>query len=155
VTASPRSASAPAPRALLHAWLAGPRNPAPSTALLRGLYYAIVDEADSVLIDEARTPLIIASDVEDPHGRSVYEQALALAGCLDRSRHYVVHAQERSIELTDAGRAAVAEFARGLSGLWGDCARARGSRRTGLVGAAPVPARSALHSGRRQGADRR
>ncbi len=112
------------PRALLHAWLAGPRNPAPSTALLRGLYYAIVDEADSVLIDEARTPLIIASDVEDPNGRSVYEQALALAGCLDRPRHYLVHAQERSIELTDAGRAAVAEFARGLSGLWG-IARAR------------------------------
>jgi hypothetical protein len=34
--------------------------------LLRGLYFAIVDEADSVLIDEARTPLIISSDVDDP-----------------------------------------------------------------------------------------
>jgi preprotein translocase subunit SecA len=57
-------------RALLDGWLAGPRSPARPTALLRGLYYAIVDEADSVLIDEARTPLIISSDVEDPNGRA-------------------------------------------------------------------------------------
>ncbi len=111
-------------RALLETWLAGPHSRALPTALLRGLYYAIVDEADSVLIDEARTPLIIASDVEDPHGRAIYEQALALAGSLDRPQHYVLRAHERSIELTDAGRAAVAEFARGLSGLW-SIARAR------------------------------
>jgi preprotein translocase subunit SecA len=45
--------------------------------LLRGLYFAIVDEADSVLIDEARTPLIISSDIDDPNGRALYEQALA------------------------------------------------------------------------------
>jgi preprotein translocase subunit SecA len=86
--------------------------------LLRGLYFAIVDEADSVLIDEARTPLIISSDVDDAQGRELYEQALALAASLDSHQHYLLRRQERSIELTDAGRVTVAEFARGLPGLW-------------------------------------
>ena len=120
-------------RSLLEGWLAGPRQPSRPTALLRGLYYAIVDEADSVLVDEARTPLIISSDVDDANGRALYEQALALAASLEGKAHYLLRPQERSIELTDAGRAAVAEFvesvpsvdsACGLSGLW-RIARAR------------------------------
>ena len=111
-------------RAVLDSWLAGPRHAASSAALLRGLYFAIVDEADSVLIDEARTPLIISSDVDDANGRTLYEQALALAASLESRTHYLLRARERSIELTDAGRAAVADFARGLPGLWG-IARAR------------------------------
>ncbi|MBL8368815.1 MAG: preprotein translocase subunit SecA [Candidatus Accumulibacter sp.] len=107
-------------RALLDGWLAGRRSPAQGSAgvLLRGLYFAIVDEADSVLIDEARTPLIISSDVDDPNGRALYEQALALAASLNSKGHYLLRAQERSIELTDAGRAAVGDFACGLPGLW-------------------------------------
>jgi preprotein translocase subunit SecA len=108
------------PRALLDGWLAGPRAPAQarSSVLLRGLYFAIVDEADSVLIDEARTPLIISSDIDDPNGRALYEQALALAASLKKKGHYLLRPKERSIELTDAGRAAVGDFACGLSGLW-------------------------------------
>ena len=113
-----------ASRALVDGWLAGSRQRTAAPALLRGLFYAIVDEADSVLIDEARTPLIIASDVDDPQGRALYEQALALAAGLAAKQHYRLRQQERSIELTDAGRAAVADFARGLPGLWA-IARAR------------------------------
>jgi preprotein translocase subunit SecA len=113
-------------RALLDGWLAGPRSqsqtqtPAQGRAsvLLRGLYFAIVDEADSVLIDEARTPLIISSDIDDPNGRALYEQALALAASLKSKGHYLLRPKERSIELTDAGRAAVGDFACGLPGLW-------------------------------------
>ena len=115
---------APGATALLDEWLGAPRNQSSQPPLLRGLYYAIVDEADSVLIDEARTPLIIANDVDDPHGRAMYEEALALAASLSRDEHYVVRLKERSVELTEAGRAAVAEFAQGLAGLWG-IARAR------------------------------
>ncbi|HPU79886.1 preprotein translocase subunit SecA [Accumulibacter sp.] len=103
---------------VLDDWLAGARSPERSPLLLRGLYFAIVDEADSVLIDEARTPLIISSDVDDAQGRELYAQALALAARLDSQQHYLLRRQERSIELADAGRATVAEFARGLPGLW-------------------------------------
>ncbi|HRF73065.1 MAG TPA: preprotein translocase subunit SecA [Accumulibacter sp.] len=105
-------------RALLDGWLAGARQQQRPAALLRGLYFAIVDEADSVLVDEARTPLIISSNVEDPNGRVLYEQALALAASLANRRDYRLRPSERSIELTDAGRAAIAEFAAGLRGLW-------------------------------------
>lgn len=93
-------------------------------ALLRGLYFAIVDEADSVLVDEARTPLIISAELDDPHGRAMYEQALALASNLSANRHYRSHLKERSVELTESGRAAVAECFRGQEGLW-SLARAR------------------------------
>ena len=44
--------------------------------LLRGLYFAIVDEADSILIDEARTPLIIAGADDNPPPTSVFKDAL-------------------------------------------------------------------------------
>ncbi len=111
-------------RAVLDGWLAGSRNASRSAALLRGLYFAIFDEADSVLIDEARTPLTISSNVDDANGHMLYEQALALAGSLENRAHYLRRPRERSIELTDAGRASVADFARGLAGLWG-IARAR------------------------------
>jgi preprotein translocase subunit SecA len=104
--------------AVLDDWLAGACSPARSPLLLRGLYFAIVDEADSVLIDEARTPLIISSDVDDAQGRELYAQALALAASLDSHQHYLLRRQERSIELSDAGRVTVADFARGLPGLW-------------------------------------
>ncbi|HMV06516.1 MAG TPA: preprotein translocase subunit SecA [Accumulibacter sp.] len=103
-------------RAVVGNWLSSASERSP--ALLRGLYYAIVDEADSVLIDEARTPLIISSNVDDPHGRALYAQALALAGSLVNGEHYRLRADEHSVELTDAGRTVVGEFAHGLSGLW-------------------------------------
>ncbi len=48
--------------------------------ILRGLFYAIVDEADSVLVDEARTPLIIAGAGPAGPEREMYETALELAG---------------------------------------------------------------------------
>ena len=47
--------------------------------LLRGLHFAIVDEADSVLIDEARTPLILAEKGDSAGDPALYRQALALA----------------------------------------------------------------------------
>jgi len=104
-------------RAIMDGWLGkGLRGNAQT--LLRGLYYAIVDEADSVLIDEARTPLIISAENDDPNGRALYEQALALAVTLNAEEHYRLRIKERSIELTAAGRAAVGEFANGLDGLW-------------------------------------
>jgi len=58
--------------------------------MLRGLTFAIVDEADSVLVDEARTPLIIAggSDMADEIG--FYEQALELADKMNSDDHFTI-----------------------------------------------------------------
>jgi preprotein translocase subunit SecA len=86
--------------------------------VLRGLVFAIVDEADSVLIDEARTPLVISGTTGIAAERRVYEQALALAAALVRDRDFTLDGAERAIALTEAGRHRLAGNAGPLGGLW-------------------------------------
>ena len=72
--------------------------------LMRGLHFAIVDEADSVLIDEARTPLIISAEAKDFTEQVVYREAFSVAKELADAEDFKVLPSERSVELTDAGR---------------------------------------------------
>lgn len=83
--------------------------------LLRGLQFALVDEADSVLIDEARTPLILSAQANRSGEEAMYRQALEMARKLSAA-DYVV--EDGQIELTAAGEAALEEAARPLGGLW-------------------------------------
>lgn len=85
--------------------------------LLRGLHVAIVDEADSVLIDEARTPLIISETQPDEHGPELYQTGLDLASKLERGEHYEINAQ-RETWLTPKGESFLTELAQSLEGLW-------------------------------------
>jgi preprotein translocase subunit SecA len=89
-----------------------------SGLLLRGLCFAIVDEVDSVLIDEARTPLIISRSSDSGEQQRLYGQALGLAAQLRQGVDYRLEARERRIELTAAGRRRVEELARPFSGIW-------------------------------------
>lgn len=93
-------------------------------SLLKGLFFAIVDEADSVLIDEARTPLIISSSIPDQQGDELYRLALAQAATLQQGLHYRVHEIDKGIALTPAGRQQVAADCAALGGVW-TIARAR------------------------------
>ncbi len=87
--------------------------------VLRGLHFAIVDEADSVFIDEARTPLIISAGEEAGQAEvEVYEQALALAGRLTPDEDYRVDALERRIVLNDRGEARIEDARLRLGGVW-------------------------------------
>lgn len=66
----------------------------------RQLNFAIVDEVDSILIDEARTPLIISAPAaENP---DMYMKFAALAGSL-KPEHYNLDEKRRSVTLTDEG----------------------------------------------------
>ena len=85
---------------------------------LRGLYYAIVDEADSVFIDEARTPLILSASVGRAEEEDESIHALAIARALDQGVHYRVETSLRLIELEDAGRQRIAELCESLGGVW-------------------------------------
>ncbi len=78
--------------------------------IMRGLHYAIVDEADSVLIDEARTPLIISKEGDGFDEERLYRQALALAKELQRSADFTLKAEERSLELTERGKLRIADY---------------------------------------------
>ncbi len=65
------------------------------------LYFVIVDEVDSILIDEARTPLIISGPAEEHVGK--YIQADQVTRQLVRDEHYEVKEKEKSASLTEAG----------------------------------------------------
>ena len=85
---------------------------------LRGLAFAIVDEADSVLIDEARTPLIISGPGDGSWEAELYRQALDLSERLGAEEHYRIDFPKREIVLTEAGRAHLDEPCRALGGFW-------------------------------------
>jgi preprotein translocase subunit SecA len=88
------------------------------TLRLRGLCFAIVDEADSVLIDEARTPLIISGPGEHSYEAETYRQALGLAEQLEIGGDYRVEFAKREVDLTDGGKTHLAELAAPLGGIW-------------------------------------
>jgi preprotein translocase subunit SecA len=86
--------------------------------LLRGLVYAIVDEADSVLVDEARTPLIISGAGDDAPERKLYDTALEIGSALIPHQDFTMRDPDRVIALTNAGRDRVGELATPHGGLW-------------------------------------
>jgi preprotein translocase subunit SecA len=86
--------------------------------VLRGLYFGLVDEADSVLIDEARTPLILAASARVDDERSRCERALSFAADLIDGEHYLVNQADRNVILTTLGEAKLAQYAEDLDGIW-------------------------------------
>lgn len=90
--------------------------------MLRGLHYAIVDEADSVLVDEARTPLIISrSESSNDEERSM-KQALDLVKDLVEKDHYTLHYEAdqglRAVMVTDRGREEVERVTADMGTVW-------------------------------------
>ncbi|MCB0377353.1 MAG: preprotein translocase subunit SecA [Bdellovibrionales bacterium] len=71
----------------------------------RPLHYAIVDECDSILIDEARTPLIISGPAED--NTEVYLAMHKVAKQLKPDLHFTMEEKNRSVALTEEGNAAL------------------------------------------------
>ncbi|HEV3137932.1 MAG TPA: SEC-C metal-binding domain-containing protein [Pirellulales bacterium] len=73
------------------------------------LYFAIIDEVDNILIDEARTPLIIAGPAHDDVTR--YGKADKIARQLQKDVHFEVKEKEHSVHLTDEGVRAAEKLA--------------------------------------------
>ena len=71
--------------------------------VLRGLDFCIIDEADSILIDESRTPLIISGGART--SASQYTVADRFVKTLKKEVDYVVDVKEKTVNLTDAGNA--------------------------------------------------
>jgi preprotein translocase subunit SecA len=72
--------------------------------LLRGLCYAITDEADSLLIDESRTPLIIAGPVVGGQEIDYLRAVMEFAGSLHRGEDFRVDEGARAIRISDEGQ---------------------------------------------------
>ncbi|MDE3113114.1 MAG: preprotein translocase subunit SecA [Chloroflexota bacterium] len=67
----------------------------------RPLHYAIVDEADSILIDEARTPLIVSAPAED--ATDTYSRYARTAARLQQDVDYVIEEKHKAVSLTEEG----------------------------------------------------
>ena len=81
----------------------------------RPFNYCVIDEVDSVLIDEARTPLIISGPLDRPAEK--YQGAAQIAAQLNAEEHYEVDEKQRNILMTDEGFMA-AEKALGVTDLF-------------------------------------
>ena len=104
----------------LHLQLEGLHDDVPRVKrlLLRGLCFAIVDEADSVLVDEARTPLIISKAGDVAQQERTYRDAVRIARQLRTGRDFEVQARDRRIDFTERGKKRVALLTRELGGVW-------------------------------------
>ncbi|MEX0777318.1 MAG: DEAD/DEAH box helicase [Phycisphaeraceae bacterium] len=109
--------------AALSAQLAG-GDPRVESLVMRGLERAIIDEADSILIDEAVTPLIISGEAPNAELVEAYQQAATLAGDFEAARHYTVNHKYREVRLTNAGRGHLRQRGAAMGGVWAGARRA-------------------------------
>ena len=73
----------------------------PKNLRQRGYHYAVIDEIDSILIDEARTPLIISAPTTE--SEDLYGTFARLSQGFEEGKDYVIDEKLKAIELTDAG----------------------------------------------------
>ena len=104
----------------------------PEGPLLRGLCFAIVDEADSVLIDEARTPLLLAGPGDCADQQRTFRSALRLAAQLVPDRDFHIDRREGAIVLSEAGSKRLEQMSRSMGGLWSGPLRREGWVREAL-----------------------
>ncbi len=86
--------------------------------VMRGLDTAIVDEADSVLIDEAVTPLIISRERENETLREACRVASEIADSLTAGTDYKVNLKYKEVRLTDAAEHNIQAVSEKLPGVW-------------------------------------
>jgi preprotein translocase subunit SecA len=110
-----RSVSSPAQLQLERLYKASPRA---DKLLHRGLYYAIVDEADSVMVDEARTPLIISGQKSTRFEDQRYHEALELAKCLEEKRDFTLEPGGGRATLTNGGKDYLESLAESREQFW-------------------------------------
>jgi preprotein translocase subunit SecA len=97
--------------------------PRTSLLLMRGLCFAIVDEADSVLVDEARTPLIISNAGDTSQEEKTYYEAIGAARKMISPRDFTLRARDKQVDLTDLGKAQLLRLTRSLGGVWSGAKR--------------------------------
>lgn len=86
--------------------------------MMRGLHTAIIDEADSILVDEATVPLIISEARPEPLLVAGVEAAREAIKVLQPQRHYTIDRVFRDVIFNSAGKALVDAAADELPALW-------------------------------------
>lgn len=89
----------------------------PSQINQRGHHYAIIDEVDSILIDEARTPLIISGPTAE--AESLYERFASIVKNFVPEEDYTVDEKQKAVQISEEG-IRKAEQALGIDNLYGE-----------------------------------
>jgi preprotein translocase subunit SecA len=91
----------------------------------RGHHACIVDEADSILIDEAITPAVIASETQDVRAsrQAIYDTAASVSGSLQENEHYILDRRLKKVVIKPEGRELLERLSAELPEFW------RGPRR--------------------------
>ena len=110
--------------------------------VMRGIHTAIVDEADSVMIDEAITPVIIAAPHPNEPLKEACRTARRRAEVMALDVDYRIDTRYREVELLEPGLTALAGQADQLPGLW------RGPLRRREIVTQALTARELFHNGR-------
>jgi preprotein translocase subunit SecA len=92
-------------------------NPNPEKIVQRNLYFAIIDEVDSILIDEARTPLIISAPAKESTDK--YQQYDRLVGQLKEGPDFDIDEKAKTATLTEQGVAKMEELM-GIDNIYTD-----------------------------------
>jgi preprotein translocase subunit SecA len=101
-----RTSSEGPERPFWSAWTDVPTSALPDPRVQRGHHYALVDEADNIFIDEAKTPLVISGPTRraTPEEQVVYRWASDIAKAMVRGRHFTLDEKRGKIELSDEGK---------------------------------------------------
>ncbi len=83
----------------------------------RGHHYAIIDEIDSILIDEARTPLIISGPAKE--SENLYEQFARIVANFTAAEDYVIDEKQKAVQISEEGMRK-AEVALGIENLYAE-----------------------------------
>jgi preprotein translocase subunit SecA len=86
--------------------------------LIPALHFAIVDEADSVLIDEARTPMILSQEAEGIHEPALLAWAIGAARGLREGEHFTLKRANREVELRPGALDACPPLPDGIRPVW-------------------------------------
>ncbi|GAD88277.1 protein translocase subunit SecA [Vibrio halioticoli NBRC 102217] len=87
--------------------------------MLRGLHFAVVDEADGVFMDEAITPLVISGDsAPNPDQQQLYLQAFEIGQTLQLDVDFMIRLPSKQIEFTPLGEENIERQTQGLGALW-------------------------------------
>ena len=94
------------------------KDPHHARVMMRGLCFAIVDEADSVLVDEARTPLIITKPGDVSEMEQTFARAVTVGRAMVGPRDFSVDEPNWKVKLTDLGKAHIARLSSRWGGVW-------------------------------------
>lgn len=87
--------------------------------MLRGLHFAVVDEADGVFMDEATTPLVISGDSKPQQEQTtMYQQAFQIGVSLEQDLHFLIRLPSKQIEFTATGEEYIEDVTAELGSLW-------------------------------------